>query len=498
MGRRLALFFAVVLGAFLLCSWPASAAPLRISISMENAVVSYTPQGYYPTASADLFSWDIQYKVTDNATGKEVAVPVKAVGSYTVTAYMEETEMHTAASATASLTVEKATVYLSVTETVVAHTAMDNPVKYSVVPLWAADLVDTHVSYRAISSYEDAGTAVDVPKDLGKYLVKISATVKDPNVQCAGKYLVYEIAERAGMPLSAEDAIKSVPADFSATVESLSAVYSNSYAPPQYHTNIAGVESSLKYSHLYANGTIGEYTDELPTTPGDYVASCFVLDTVIGSGKIIIDKLTPSIEMSDISFTYTPEGVYPPAATVTPAGIDMVYKAYEYKNGAVGDSVAFPLVDCGTYLISACPDNTALYSFVISYCYVTIEKASPVLHAESLIYSEDGEPKPLAVTVEPSYVEYDISYYRLENGSAVYLNGPPTAAGEYYAAVSVKESDTVNPLTNIYGIRIIPSVSTAEKVFSVILKVISTVFALGALAMGCVDILKKGKLKGVK
>ena len=127
-----------------------------------------------------------------------------------------------------------------------------------------------------------------------------------------------------------------------------------------------------------------------------------------------------------------------------------------------------------------------------------MEKATPVFRAESLIYAEDGAPKPLELTVEPSYIDYNVSYYRLDKEGSVLLNGPPTAVGEYYATVSVKGSDNVHALTEIYGIRIIPAVSKAEKVFSVLLKVFSVVFALTALAFGCIDILKKGKLKGVK
>lgn len=497
-GRRFAAALAVLFAVAVLCSVPAFAAEIKVNIFMENAVVSYSPEGFYPSARADGFNNDIKYKVTDNATGEDVPLPVRAAGSYTVTAYMEETAQHSAASCTASLTVEKAAVYLSVTDVVVAHTAMDNPVKYTVSPAWAADMVEVSVSYRAINSYSDEGVAVTVPKDIGKYLVRMDVAVKNSNISCAGKYLVYEIAEKAGTPLSAEEAMKSVPSDFSATVESISATYSNSYAPPQYHTNIVGVETKLKYSHLYANGTTGPYTDTLPIEPGDYVAACFVLDTVIGSGRIIIDKLSPKIEMADLSFSYTPEGVYPPAATVTPGGIDIVYKAYEYKNGTVGDSVAFPLTASGTYLISACPENTALYSFVMSYCYITIEKATPVFHAESLVYSEDGTPKPLQLSVEPSFAEYEISYYQLIDGTAVYLGGAPSAVGDYYAAVSVKGGDDINALTEVYGIRIVPAVSAVEKAFSVALKVICIVFSISALAVGCYDIIRRSRTRGIR
>lgn len=492
MAKYVAAFAGLCITAMLMLFLPAYAADNKIDITMENTVVTYSPDGYYPKAKASAFNSEIKYEVKDSG-GKDVALPITSAGTYTVRAYMEETSAHSFSECTANLTVEKAKVYISVSETVAAHTAMDNPVKYSVVPSWAADMVELSVSYRAINSYEDEGREVTVPKDIGKYLVCIDAAVSNPNVTFAGKYLVYEIAERAGTPLTAEDALLSVPKDFTATVESIDTVYSADYQPPKYHTNVAGITTKLKYAPLYANGTMGEYTDTLPTVPGDYVSSCFALDTVIGSGRIIIDKLNPKIEMADLSFTYTAEGIYPPAATVTPSGIDMVYKAYEYKDGTAGAAVSFPLMNCGTYLVSASPENTALYGFGVSYCYITIEKLSPVISGESLTYTEDGTQKPLQVSVQPDYVGCDLSYYRINGDTVTALESAPSAAGEYYVIASVKGSDNVNAVTEVYGLRILPRVSKAEKAVSVALRVICLLVSGVALAFGCVDLIKNGK-----
>ena len=67
----------------------------KVNISMENTVVSYTPQGFYPTATADRFGAELKYKVTDSG-GAEVALPVVSVGEYTVCAYMDATDAHAA------------------------------------------------------------------------------------------------------------------------------------------------------------------------------------------------------------------------------------------------------------------------------------------------------------------------------------------------------------------------------------------------------------------
>lgn len=392
---------------------------------------------------------------------------------------------------------ERTEVLISVTDTVVAHTAMDNPVRFTLVPESAAESARVTVSYRAISSLSDEGVEVDTPRDIGKYLVYIGVEFDDPGFYCAGKYLIYEIAEKKGAPLASEDAIRSVPKEFKASVESKNVTYSVGYEPPSCDLNIAGVEYCVKYSHLYANGSLGEYTSELPTEPGDYLTACFVLDTVVGSGRLIIDKLAPKIEMNDEIYTYTPEGIYPKEASVTPAGIELEYKAYIYENGAVGESVSFPLKSCGTYLISVCPSDTAHYVFTPTYCYVTINKVTPVITAESLVYTEDGKPKPLSFTVSPGFVEYKVGYYKLEDGGAVPLDGPPLEAGEYYAVVSVKSSSALNPATRVFGIRIVKAEKGAEYIFFILLKAICAAAALAAFALGGVQIYKARRRKGV-
>lgn len=388
-------------------------------------------------------------------------------------------------------------VFVSVTDTVVAHTAMDNPIKYTLVPEAAAEHATVKVSYRAIKFLADEGTEVAVPRDIGKYLVYIEVSFDEPNrFYCADKYLVYEIAENGGAPLSETEALKSVPNEFTATIESKSATYSLPYEAPNCTLNVAGVNYRLMYSHLYANGTMSDYTEQLPTEPGDYIATCFVLDTEIGTGRLIIDKLTPEIIMDDASFTYTPAGVYPDEATVRPAGIELEYKAYKYENGAVGVGVEFPLTECGTYLISACPADTAHYGFTLSYCYITINKATPIISAESRIYTEDGKPKPLVLAVSPDYIEYDVSYYRIDDNGVTALDGAPSAVGEYYAAVGVKSSATVSSATRVFGIRIVAAESGLQRFFRIALKVLSVAVSLSAIAVGSVQLVKHNSKGG--
>ena len=471
----------------------------QISLSMADATVPYTPEGYTPLAEvngAGVNGVEIKYEVTDSK-GTAVPVPVKAAGSYTVRAYIENGGTPSAF-CTALLTVEKAKVCIVTRYAVAAHTAMDNPVEYSIYPEWAAELVKVKTSYRAIESLSDPGTAVDAPRDPGKYLVRMEAEVKSENISCAGKYLIYEIAENQGEALSDAEAKRSVPSEFYAEVESIDALYLERSMVPEYTVNAAGVESRLMYSLLYANGAFGEYTDTPPSEPGDYIAACFVLDTVIGRGRIIIGKLTPRIKMDDLWVTYTPEGVQPPAAAVTPQGIEISYKAYAYEEGMAGNSVSFPLRDCGTYLISAFPSDASRYSFHAEYCFIYITPAQPEIQAKNTVFTADGSQKQLPVSVLPEWAEYAVEYFALDGDTAVALEGAPREPGEYYAAVAVKGGRNIGSMTRIYGLRITADNPTVIKALDITLKALCLCVSAAAMVLGCVQIRRAKRVNNSK
>lgn len=485
MYRLLGLFLCLVL----MTSVPFFAsAEEAVHISFPGVTVEYTPEGYYPKADAGAYSGALRYEVTDNADSSVVTLPIRQVGTYTVQAFLDGTSTHGAATAIATVTVVPARAYIRVTDNVVAHTSLENPVKYSILPVWAEEKITVSLDYRAISSLSDSGTWVQSPKDIGKYLVYLDAVSNDPNVECSDKYLIYEIAESKGATLTEKEAIATVPSQFRAEVENVNAVYNKEPVVPQYSFNVAGVECKLMYSYLRSDGSLGEYTDTPPTEPGDYVAACFVLGQNVGSGKIVISKKSAEIKMEDCTYTYTPEGVYPPAATVVPQGIDVTYNAYKYVDGVATESVELPLIDCGTYLISACPGDIAHYNYTVSYCYLTIEKATPVISGEDLEVTEDGEEKSALFTVSPDYVEYEVSYYSLIDGVAVPISGKPSAAGDYYAAVSVKSGDRFNSVTKAFGVRITPYVDK-HAVATPVLLGLCYLFSFFGVALGVFHIL---------
>lgn len=450
-----------------------------VSINILNNTVEYAPSGYMPVADAGAYSAELRYEVTDNATGERVSLPLVNVGTYTVRAYVLANAVHGGAEAVASFRINPVTAYISVKRQVVAHTAMPNPVKYSVYPSWAEGLVDISVSYRAIRSLGDEGTVVEVPKDMGTYLVRMDVTPKDEKAVCAGKYFVYTIGEKQGELLSDEAALLSVPKSFKSTVETVEREYTGEAAVPDYTVNVAAVESTLRYSRIYADGSNGEYTDNPPVEPGDYIAACFVLDTVIGSSKVVINKIVAKIDMEDKTFTYSPTGVSISQVHTEPQGIELTYNAYKCVDGVAGEGVDFPLTECGTYLISASPSDIYRYSYVdsVSYCYVTIEKQSPIISGQELVAVEDGKFKSVGVSVSPIYSEYSITYYRVEGGGATPLTGAPVDAGEYYALVSVKESDFVKSATAVYGIYIQSNVDENRVFAGYIIKTLCYVFA---------------------
>lgn len=431
-----------------------NAAKNTVSISLTNTVAEYSPYGHRPTADAGTFSSELRYEVTENESGMPVPLPIMDVGSYTVRAYIQETATHGSAEAIANFTVTPAKVYLSVPNQSVAHTAMANPVRYSVSPAWAAGMLDVKISYRAINSLSDKGTEVEVPVDMGSYLVYMDATPLNEKVECAGKYLIYTVGEAYGGPVTEEKALLSVPKEFKATVETLDADYTGEPVVPQWSANVSAAECTLMFSRIYADGTSSAYTKTPPTDPGDYIAACFVLDTVIGSSRLVINKMVAKINMEDRVYTYNPQGIEIEEAVTEPAGILLKYSAYKYVNGQMGAAVEFPLVECGTYLISAAPQDTYRYSYTesVSYCYITVEKATPIIEGNDVLAVEDGKFKGVSVSVQPDYADYSVSYYKVQDNSASPVTGVPSKAGTYYAVVTVKEDARLNSATAVYGV----------------------------------------------
>jgi len=483
-----ALLFVIIALSFALpvCAVGENAGKKAVSISLSNTVAEYSTSGHRPTADAGDFSHELRYEVKDSESGEVVRLPIREVGSYTVRAYINETATHGSAEAVASFTVTPATVYLNVPNQSVAHTAMANPVRYSVSPSWAAGMLDVKISYRAIKSLSDKGTEVEVPVDMGSYLVYMDATPLNEKVVCAGKYLIFTVGEVYGGPVSEDKALLSVPKEFKATVQTMDADYTGEPVEPEWSANVAGAECSLKYSRIYADGSNGEYTEEPPTDPGDYMAACFVLDTIIGSGRIVIKKVVAEIIMEDLVYTYTPQGVELTEATTVPEGIELKYAAYKYVNGQMGEAVDFPLVDCGTYLISAYPVDTYRYSYTdsVSYSYITIEKADVVIESKDVFTVEDGKYKGVSVSVFPDYVDYGVSYYKLEGNTARPITGVPLKAGNYYAVVTVKSDERVNSATAVYGVVIRSGVDENRVLARKIIKGLCHAFCFCGIGLG--------------
>lgn len=480
------LLFVLMLGALPIT---AHGAAVEVFITISSESVSYTPEGYMPSATANAYVGDIKYQVTDTATGDEVGLPITEIGTYTVKAYMEETNFHTASSALATVTVSPATAYLSVPKPIVAHTAMENPVQYTIEPAWAAEYVKVKVNYRAISSLTDKGTAIEVPKDMGLYMVYMEAESSSTKVKCAGKYLVYEIAESDGSVLSPSSALRSVPVSFSAAVENVNTTYNGKGVVSGYTLNVAGVESRIMYRLLSADGAASPYTDTPPSEPGDYAADCFVLDTVVGSGRIVIAKKQVDIIMEDCVFSYRPEGVTVPEAKRTPEGIELKYTAYSYTDGIIGQEVSQPLVKCGTYLIKVCPVDIAYYAYTTEYCILTIKKADPVIKGENTVWVADGKEKEIGYSISPGFASYTVSYYCLKEGGDVkLLSAPPKDPGNYYAVIAVTGDERLNSATAVYGLRIDSPDSTNRAVAGRILKYLCVIFVVVSVFVACFQI----------
>ncbi len=467
----------------------------QIVITMPNMDVEYTPEGFVPKADAGNYQSRVQYSVTDAISGEKVDIPVKKVGRFTVHAYIERGNANYLASCTATLLVRKAQVYVEVTNPVVAHTAMDNPVRYTVGPEWAQEYVTISLEYKSIKNISDAGVPCGIPKAPGLYLAYFQGEVSSENIEFSGKYLIYEIAEKDGSAVTTDEARRSVPNFVRASVRSVTTPYNGKAVVPEYSINTAFVNSRLMYGRAYANGSVGVFSETVPVEPGDYVVNCYVLNTVVGSGRLIIEKIKPDIKLKDITIAYTPQG-YNTNVIGADTDIALTFSAYEYKDGKAGDGVEFPIKQCGTYLIAAYPEDTAHYVYDVAYCTLTIRPIQSAIKGENKVYTADGTAKPAVVTVAPEYADFDISYYSVSGGETTAIDGAPKNAGEYFAVVAVKGSDSVLSSTAVYGIYIQPE----PKLFSVgmFFEYLCIGVSLTVLGVGITELISVKRRKGEK
>lgn len=463
-------------------------------ITMEDMDVEYSPDGFVPKANAGDYQSRVKYTVVDSSDGTQVDIPVKRVGRFTVHAYIEAEDGNYLASSTAALTVRKAQLFVEVLNPVVAHTAMDNPVSYTVGPEWAQEFVDISVEYKAIDDLNDSGAACKVPRAPGQYLAYFHGEVSNENVEFHGKYLIYEIAERNGSAVSVEEARKSVPSFVRANVSSITIPYSGVPQAAEYSINTACMESRLMYGKAYANGSIGAFSEEVPVEPGDYAVYCYVLNTVVGNGRLVIEKITPDIVPEDCEVSYSPNGYGPPKVGGEHSDIGLTFSAYEYIDGVAGKSVSFPLKECGSYLITACPEDTAHYVYDVVYSLFTITPVQSVISGDDAVFVADGKEKTVSVAVEPQFAEYSISYYLLKDGVSTPVKAA-VEAGEYFAVVAVKGSEGVVPSTAVYGLYIAEAekkLSAADIIGYVCLGVSLAVIAVGVTEIICAKRRKRG------
>ncbi len=482
-----------ILAAVLLCAFSveitAFCADGQPIITMADMDVEYSPSGFVPSASAGDYQSRVRYAVVDSTTGEQIDIPVKRVGRFTVHAYIEQGQSNYLASCTATLNVRKAQIYVEVINPIVAHTAMENPVSFTVGPDWASELADIKVEYKSINDTSDVGTPCGVPKDPGLYLAYFYGEVDNEFAEFPGKYLIYEIAERNGSAVSTDEARLSVPSFIRANVRSATVPYSGNATVPEFDINTACVEARLMYGKAYANGNVGVFTEEVPTEPGDYVVNCCVLDTVVGSGRLVIEKIVPDIMLKDVVTVYTPEGHGTPAVIGSDADIALTFSAYEYNDGKAGESVEFPIKECGTYLITASPEDTAHYVYDVVHCLLTIRPAQPVIKGESTVYTADGKEKLAAVTVLPEFVDYAVSYYSVKDGTPSLMEAAPVAPGEYFAVVAVHGDSRVLSATAVYGMFI----EEAKEAFSIasVFKYLCIAVSLTAFAVGITELVKR-------
>ena len=432
-------------------------------LSHEDEEIEFSPDGYFPEAvcSIEELKINISYFAINRATGESESFPLYGVGEYQIVAVLEESEEYESAECAWNVVINPVEAVVVTEYHTVAHTAMANPVPYSVEPEWAANYLEIRVSYKVVESLlEVAVEEINIPVSPGLYYTFIDAESKSEGVLCKDKCLVYEIAETQGRKLSHAEARATVPDWFNCKVEDLNEVYDGFSVEPTLEIYPAAAQVSLFYSEIKPDGSIGQPSEEPPADPGDYKAEAYILDKKVGTGQIVISKLVPDIIMESATYTYSPEGIYPSTATTVPEGIELTYRAYLAPEGEEVnvETVKVPIVGCGRFMILASPVDTQHYEEVRTHAFITVEPAVSAINVEDVEYRFDGTAKDASFSVSPDWAEYRVEYLKMDEYGGVISrsDSKPLEVGQYLAVITVPSKDYVSSSTAMAGIRILP------------------------------------------
>lgn len=409
----------------------------QLSLVLQDGTATYTGGNLYTTPAVltgiignENFTIDYSYYHTTN---QAIANHALNAGTYTVTASVAGDANHTGTSATATLTVGKATPVIGLTSVSTIYTGNPVPVNAPVITGSAtAAGLPFDIEYTGIGGTVYPPTAI-VPSEVGQYRVTVS-TVGDSNHNNTSASTTISIG-KAIPQMSLGDASKIYdgrPFIVTASVTPNTLAVEYSYSGTLYDGTSYGPDSPD------APFDAGFYT-VITSTPGDHNYNPAQV-----TANLDISQKQPSITISNKSTPYTGSPVAIDASVGEPAGAPLVI-TYKGIGSTVYTESATAPTDGGTYGVKASYAGSNNYEAKEVTAYLTITDAgAPVLTLNNRTVTYNSHPQLIgnAVIETPGAEHLAVTYIYtgiLANGSSYGPYSPsslsdplaPTGAGVY-------------------------------------------------------------------
>ena len=422
--------------------------PATATITLGSLTQTFTGSPLSATATttpAGLSTVSFTYTGTGGTTYPTSAAPPTNVGSYTVAATL--TNVNFTGTASAVLTITKATATVTFTPSTLSQTFTGSPLS-AVATITPSSIPVSELTFTYTGTGGTTyGPTSAAPTNVGTYTV--SASLTDNNFTGSASAVAFTISKAT------------------ATVTFIASTLSQTYtgSPLSAVATIAPSSipvSELTYTYTGTGGTTYGPTSAAPTNVGTYTVSASLTDNnFTGSASAVaftISKATATVSFtaSTLSQTYTGSPLSA-VATITPSSIPVSELTYTYTGTGgttYGPTSAAP-TNVGTYTVSALLTDANYTGTANAVFTITKATATVTFTASTLSQTYTGSPLSAAATVTPSSIPVsELTYTYTGTGSTTYASSttPPTSGGTYTVSASLTDVNYTGTASAVFTI----------------------------------------------
>jgi Concanavalin A-like lectin/glucanases superfamily/MBG domain (YGX type)/Bacterial Ig-like domain (group 3)/IPT/TIG domain/MBG domain len=390
------------------------------SLSISGGTFTYDGQAHGATAAATDYLGRPLSPVAITYDGSPDA-PVNA-GVYTATASYAGDANHLPRTASATITITKATPSITTpSSTVFTYDGQPHGVTSNVYGLGGALLGQATITYNG---------SPNPPVDAATYTAVASF---EGNTNYAARSITFTVRINPATP----------------TVTVSGGPFTYDRQPHAATVTVTGVGGqALGAAVVTYNGA-----PDLPVNAGTYTVSASFpasgnYASASGSGTLVINKAAPVVTVTDSTFTYG-SGPFQASATATGAGGEVLGPLAFTYNGT--HSLPFT---AGTYSVVATYAGSANYTAATGTGTLAVRKATPIFIVGGGTATYDGQPHPAGVILAGHYGDALGPYTVTYNGSS----DPPVNAGTYAVEATYAGADNYEAATATGTLTIQPAV----------------------------------------